>query len=358
MAKAHLTKRFIDKTPFATGKTPTIFWDTELKGYALKVTRTRKNFFAQARVNQKLRRVTLGAYGALTPSQARDMAKDELLKMIKGVDPSITREHEKIHSVTMEQIVESYLNSKKLKPLSIKDINTHKNLNFKDWKKRPMSGITRQEVKNRFQGICERSPAQANQAFRVFRAWWNYAKSEYRDPETDESIFSENPVAILSEQNLWSKIKPRDGKVPLDKVGKAWNVLKELMESPVQTPAGRTIADATGFILLIGCRLNEAVTLTWDHVNIEDKWWHLDDPKNHRAVTFPLSKIACQIIESRPKINEFVFASRGKHGHITEIRTPMAKISKAINYKVSAHDLRRTFKAIAVENQIENGKAT
>ena len=47
MSKAHLTKRFIDKTPFATGKTPTIFWDTELKGYALKVTRTRKSFFAQ-----------------------------------------------------------------------------------------------------------------------------------------------------------------------------------------------------------------------------------------------------------------------------------------------------------------------
>ena len=325
MAKAHLTKRFIDKTPFARGKTPTIFWDTELKGYALKVTRTRKSFFAQARVNQKLRRVTLGTYGALTPSQAREMAKDELLKMIKGVDPSITKQQQKAHSVTLEQIVESYLNSKKFKPLSIKDINTHMNLNFKDWKKRPMSGITRQEVKSRFQKICERSPAQANQAFRVFRAWWNYARSEYRDPETDESIFSENPVSILSEQNLWGKVKPRDGKITLEKIGEAWNVLKELIENPVQTPAGRTITDATAFILLTGCRLNEAASLTWDQVDPSFKWWRIDDPKNGKSITLPLSDTAADVLMARPRTNQFVFGTQSKTGHITEIRTPMKK---------------------------------
>lgn len=34
----------------------------------------------------------------------------------------------------------------------------------------------------------------------------------------------------------------------------------------------------------------------------------------------------------------------------------MSKISKVVGLKVSAHDLRRTFKAIAVENQIEKWK--
>ncbi len=266
----------------------------------------------------------------MTPSQARDMAKDELLKMIKGVDPSITRQQQKTQSITLEQIVESYLNSKKLKPLSIKDINTHLNLNFKDWKKKPMSGITRQEVKSRFQEIGERSPAQANQAFRVFRAWWNYAKSEYRDPESDKSIFLENPVAILSEQNLWMKVKPRDGKIPLEKMGDAWNVLKELMDSPVQTPAGRTITDATAFILLTGCRLNEAAALTWDQVDPSFNWWRIDDPKNGKSITLPLSDIAADVLMTRPRTSNFVFASKGKAGHITEIRTPLKKISSKI----------------------------
>ena len=130
-----------------------------------------------------------------------------------------------------------------------------------------------------------------------------------------------------------------------------------MKKSPILTPAGHTIADATAFIFLTGCRLDEAASLTWDRINTDEGWWHLDDPKNHRAVTFPLSKIACEIIADRPHINKFIFGSKGKYGHITEIRTPMKKISAAIEHKVTAHDLRRTFKAIAIENQIELWKA-
>nr|WP_320193405.1 tyrosine-type recombinase/integrase [uncultured Desulfobacter sp.] len=105
-----------------------------------------------------------------------------------------------------------------------------------------------------------------------------------------------------------------------------------------------------------GCRVDEAMALTWDLVNTEEKWWYLDDPKNHHEVTFPLSDLACQIENSRPKVNEYVFASKGKYGHIKEVRTPMKKISEAIKSNVSAHDLRRTFKAVAVENGIEKWK--
>ncbi len=51
-----------------------------------------------------------------------------------------------------------------------------------------------------------------------------------------------------------------------------------------------------------------------------------------------------------------MFASKGKYGHIKEVLAPMKKISAAIKSNVSAHDLRRTFKAIAVENGIEKWK--
>jgi len=253
-------------------------------------------------------------------------------------------------------VVKSYLKSKKLKPLSIKDIKTHRDFNFKDWKDRPLCRVDRAAVKKRFVAVSTRSPAQANQAFRVFRALWNYAIAEYRYPD-DSSVFGENPVNILSEQRIWNAVKPRNSKIPVYKVGIAWNILQELNRSLVQTQASRTMVDATAFILLTGGRLDEATALTWDRVNTDEGWWYLDDPKNHRAVTFPLSKIACEIISNRPKVNEYVFGSRGKYGHITEIRTPMKKISEAIGLKVTAHDLRRTFKAMAIEKQIELWKA-
>jgi len=352
MPKRKLTKKWIDKEPLCND---TVWWDTETQGLGLRFTKTKKVFIAQARVDGRTRKVTLGLYGHLTLFQARDMAKDELGKMAQGVDPSAVRRKQKAENVTLEQVVISYLHAKKLKPLSVKDINTHLNLNFVEWKNFPLSRVTRAAVKKKFMAVSKRSPAQANQAFRVFRALWNYGIAEYRYPD-DSPVFGENPVNILSEQKIWNMVRPRNSKIPVNKVGIAWNILQDLNRSPVQSQASQTIVDATAFILLTGGRLDEATALTWDRVNTDEGWWHLDDPKNHRAVTFPLSKLACEIISNRPKINEYVFVSGGKYGHTTEIRTPMKKISEAIGLKVSAHDLRRTFKAMAIENGIEKWK--
>ena len=352
MPNERLTKSFIDSLDFSTNGKPIFFWDSNLKGYGLKVTPQKKIFIVQARVSGKLRRVTLGAYGAITPNQAKDMAKAELAKLTQGIDPSVERKKHEAQSVTLEQVVRSYFEAKTLKPHSIKGINTHLDFNFKEWKKTPLAVLTRAYVKDKFMEISNRSPAQANQAMRVLRALWNYAVAEYRYPD-DTTIFGDNPVNILSEQGLWNTIQPRNSKIPIDKVGLAWNVLQSLKNSPILTPAGDTLIDATAFIFLTGCRLDEASSLTWDRINTDEGWWHLDDPKNGRPITFPLSDIACKIIEKRPRENEFVFSSKGKHGHITEVRTPMEKISVAIKRKVTAHDLRRTFKSIAIENKIE-----
>lgn len=350
-----LTKRLVDSLPFNPQKSVTFFWDSDLKGFGLRITATRKTFVAQARVNGKSRRITIGHYGTFTPKQARDQAQKELAEMLKGVDPREKKRKAKAENVTLEQVVKSYLKAKKLKPLSIKDIMTHLNFNFEKWKNKPLSSVTRADVKKKFIKISERSPSQANQAFRVFRALWNYAIAEYRYPN-DASVFGENPVNIISEQKLWNAVQPRNSKIPVDKVGLAWNVLLDLNQSPIQSPASRTAVDATMFIFLSGCRVDEATALTWDRVNTKEKWWYLDDPKNHKAVTFPLSDLACQIVDSRPKNNEYVFASKGKYHHIKDVRTPMKKLSEAINSRITAHDLRRTFKAMAIENRIEKWK--
>jgi integrase len=347
-----LTKGFVDKQELSIDAKVVIHWDSEVKGYGIKISKTKKVYIAQAKIKGRSKRVTIGTHGKITEDQARTMAKKVLVTMLNGIDPNTEKRKEKVQNISLEQVVKSYLLSKKLKPLSVKNINTHLNFNFTEWKNKPLSRLTRTRVKKKFMKISKRSPAQANQAMRVLRALWNYAVAEYRYPD-DTPVFGENPVNILSEQQIWNTIRPRNSKVPINKVGTAWNVIKDLRDSPVKNFAGSTIIDATAFIFLTGCRLDEATALTWDRVNINEGWWHLDDPKNGRAITFPLSEIACKIIANRPRTNEFVFASKGKYGHITEVRTPMKKISKAIKLKVTAHDLRRTFKAIAIENRIE-----
>lgn len=352
MPKRKLTQKWIDKECFCND---TVWWDTETQGLGLRITKTKKVFIVQARVEGKTRKVTLGLYGHLTLFQAREMAKDELGKMAKGVDPAATRRKQKAENVTLDQVAVSYIKTKSLKQSSISDINKHLNAGFSDWVNRPLAQINRATAKNKFLEMSQKSHAQANQAFRIFRALWNYAVAEYRYPD-DSPVFGENPVNIISEQKLWNTVQPRNSKIPVDKVGLAWNILKKLNQALVQLPASRTMVDAAMFIFLSGCRVDEATALTWDRVNTEEKWWYLDDPKNHHDVTFPLSDLACQIVDSRPMVNEYVFASKGKYGHIKDVRTPMKKISEAIKSNITAHDLRRTFKAIAVENGIEKWK--
>ena len=68
-----MTKQLIDETPFpATGQV--FVRDTELRGFALRVTQGRKSFILGKRIRGRMRRLTLGPYGPLTLDQARKLA--------------------------------------------------------------------------------------------------------------------------------------------------------------------------------------------------------------------------------------------------------------------------------------------
>ena len=67
-----LTKQLIDETPFpATGQV--FVRDTELRGFALRVTQGRKAFILEKRIRGRMRRLTLGLYGPITLEQARSL---------------------------------------------------------------------------------------------------------------------------------------------------------------------------------------------------------------------------------------------------------------------------------------------
>lgn len=55
--------------------------------------------------------------------------------------------------------------------------------------------------------------------------------------------------------------------------------------------------------------------------------WHIEDPKNDNPVTLPLSRQAADVLRLRRAEDEgeFVFASWGKTGHITDARAPLRR---------------------------------
>ena len=327
-------------------------WDSGAEGLWRPAHSGARTYVIQSRVNGKERRVSLGRHGVLTVQQARKKAVVELANMTRGIDPSVEKKREEAFSVTLQQLVEQYLSDHgDLKASSRQDIEKHLKTSFAAWADRPVVEITRDRVAVRFRELSERSAAQSNQAFRILRALMNYARGAYRPG--DKPILVENPVQVLSDLKVWNRVKPRSGRVPTDKIGKAWNVLQALRTAPEQTVVGQTLADAVSFLLLTGARWSEMAELTWDRVNLEERWWHIPDTKNRSKVTFPLPKFATEILEARPRASQYVFPARSGEGRVKEPRGTMLKVAEAAGVHVTAHDLRRTFRAIAGEIGID-----
>ena len=78
--------------------------------------------------------------------------------------------------------------------------------------------------------------------------------------------------------------------------------------------------------LITAQRRNEVVTLRWNHIDFENKIWHLprENTKTDKASDIPLSDLAFDILTKTPKQDsELVFTTTGK--------TPYSGFTKSKN---------------------------
>lgn len=346
------TKTSVEGLALPTAGKRLLVWDSELSGFGLRVTPSGKMYIAQARVNGMTRRVSIGRHGTITLHEARRRAQQVLAAMLDGKDPVVEKRREAAYSVTLRELADAYIRDHRdLKASSIADIRKHINRAFAPWRDRPIVEITREKVAVRFRELSDKGGAQANQALRILRALLNYARATYRPG--GNPILIENPVDVLSQTKVWNRVQPRSGRIPLDKVGGAWNLLDTLRTDEWLMVVERTAADIVMFLILTGARWSEAAQLTWDRVDLERKTWHLPDPKNRRPLTLPLSDAAVAILEARKQEAGFVFPSWASAGHLTGAGGVLKKLSAAIGVPITAHDLRRTFRSIAAECRVE-----
>ena len=129
----------------------------------------------------KIRRATIGPCDAIDIKTARDLAREKITEMAKGVNHAAEAKRNKVLAVTLRQVAESYIRGRRnLKPRTTYSINRHINKSFRDWACKPVNNVTRDKVLARFRELTDKGPAQANQAFRILRAIVNYAKATHR----------------------------------------------------------------------------------------------------------------------------------------------------------------------------------
>jgi integrase len=339
-----LTKRSIDSLPMPEAG-QALYWDDELPGYGLRVTKGAKTFIVQRRVAGKSVRVTLGKYGQLTPDQARKLASKNLAELVQGVNINAAKEAEKAQGVILNEAIDAYLTSRQLTAKTLKDYREAQRNAFGDWLRLPIKAISRAMIERRFDEWTKRSQAAANRHFRFLRAVLNFAMEKYSTPD-GEPLIPSNPCNRLTALKRWHRIERRTRHLEPHQL-KAW--FAALEHKPEDSDHRNTVRDFCAFVLLTGCREQEAARLTWKDVDLDAAKVTFQETKNHRTHVLPVGPWLAELLERRQqnRISQFVFPAENQSGHLLNHRKAILAIGADSGVEFRLHDLRRTFASIA-----------
>jgi integrase len=347
MALLKLTKSHVDDLPFTEQVGRQVFYfDTELKGFGLRVGNKTKTYIAETKVNGKTVRVSLAKHGVITAEIARKLAKESLAAMARDINPNEVQRENRIKSIMLKEVYQDYLNARKsLKPTTKRDYKTCAEVYLKDWLNKPMTEITRDMVEQKHRVLSEMSEARANLAMRFLRALFNFA-AEYRDGK-GRVIIADNPVRRLSAKKIWNKVKRRTNYIQPHQLKAWWDAVWTLKIDPKNkiTQDRESIRDYLLLLLFTGLRREEALSLTWDGIDFAGKTLTVRDTKNRLDHVLPLSDFLFDLLSRRRALcdGQWVFPGSGKSGRIIEPRKQIVKVAAISGVPFSSHDLRRTF---------------
>jgi integrase len=348
--KTKLTMTAVSRleAPTPSGK-QALHWDTELKGFGVLCSgkTNGKSYVVQRDIDGKTRRVTVGPVNVLSLEKARERAQLVLADMYRGIDPKAKRGAEDANAASLESVLESYLNTRKvLRPKTAKDYRSSVQRYLGAWLDKPLGEITPEMVEERHQAILKevarrgrsslaKGHSAANGTMRVLRVLWNYAAE--RNPDLPE-----NPVKRL--RRAWYPEQRREGLV---KASDLPAFCEAVMALP--NPVHRDYLLA---ILFTGLRRGEAASLRWEDVDLEERIIRLPATrtKSGRRLDLPMSDFLHKLFTSRLSIGRegpYVFPADSKSRHIEEPRFALDAIERDTGIKVTIHDLRRTFITVA-----------
>ena len=328
--KRRITKRLVDSLK---PEAKDIFvWDSDLTGFGCKVTPAgRKVYLVQYRSKKQHwksapKRLTLGKHGHLTADSARGLAKDALLAVKAGEDPSTVlqgMQRDRTVNALLDRFLDEYLPSKK-KPPRPKTVSYYKSL--LKCHVRPAFGnkavneVTRGDVESLHISLRDR-PYMANRVVTVFGQACKYAevlgwRGQGSNPTTHIERYRElrrgakKEVMLTAEQmrDLLDAIDQEEGENRAD---------------PVACAAIR-VAFWTGW------RISEVLSLEWENVDLESGSAKLVVTKTADEEFRQLPSEVVGILQAQERVADcpYVFPGRYGSGHLTTVKGPWLAIRK------------------------------
>lgn len=368
-----LTKRRIDASGLPAKGEVLDLWDSEIKGFHLRVSPTgRKTFRFWYRHGGRQRVATIGPLShLLTAEMARLRARELAAALVHGLDPlaeeeALARaaEEARRRQITLNQLIDIYLeqgpalNPTKRARSWENDIATLRNhvapllgkLLVTDVRRADVEGMvaavvsgkTARDVKlgPRARRIVRGGPTAARAAAVALTTLYNWA--------IRRELVSSNPAKGVQ--------KPPAGKserfLSNEEGARLLDVISEMEREGALHP---TFGDTLRLLALTGCRRKEIERLKWAEIDFRRGVMLLSTDRSKTGSktgmkTIPLSATALAILTARPRDSAYVFPSlRGQDRPANALSKNWQKVRARAGLKdVRVHDLRHTLASLLV----------
>jgi integrase len=329
MKKAFTVKILDALDPPARGRV--YVYDAKTPGLAICVTDAgSQTFYLYRRVHGKPQRIRLGRYPLLTIEQARDAAARENAKIADGADPQAERRKAR-QEQTLQYLWDHYRDNWLAVHGAASTLTAEKSLYttcWQEWAGRRLSSLSREEVIARHVAVGrDRGKTTANRAVQLLRRVWNHGADQL-------GIHLDNPARRVKLFREAARERFLQG----DELPRFFAAVEEEPED---------FRDFFLMLLWTGGRRGNVQRMRWADLNLDVGTWTIPAPqfKTRRPLTVPLAPEAIGILRRRfaARINEWVFPSRSKTGHLVEPKTAWDRVRERAGLAdVRIHDLRRT----------------
>lgn len=282
---------------FKAGGKPAFLWDDKIKGFGLLAQPSgSKSFVFQYRAGigraGKVRRLSIGKLGNVTPDEARNIAKGYAAEVVKGGDPAAERKAKAAQkALTVADVLDSFIRDHAKPTLKEKTWTDYERLAEKVIK--PALGSIE---------ICELKTEDVARF--------------YRDGRKQAATQAANAVRVLSSALSWAQEHglrgegPNPAKIRLQGTRKrerlfsdaeVARILSALDELEAEKSTSPQAALGVRLLFATGCRAGEICELRWENVDLEARIIRWGDTKTG-YLEKPITKEARALLKAAPRI--------------------------------------------------------
>jgi integrase len=330
MPRHKLSDAFLKGSRIGSTASQIDYWDTLTPGFGVRVgLGGRKSFQVMTRVDGRVRRFTLKPpYPVLSLAEARERAAKIIKDAQLGLDPAAAKAEEKRAALKLRRntfaavaadFMEDFAKNHRTRDEMQRKINVEL---LPQWGDRPITSITRADVKALLREKARIGPVAANRLLALISKIFTWA--------LDEEIIQASPAVRLPR---YCKEQERERSLSADEIRAVWEAFGQL---------GYPFGDVFKMLLVTGQRRGEVADMQWSEIDREG--WRLPGAraKSSQGHLVPLSSLAREILGSVPRLGDHIFVARGDKPlqGWSKAKARADKLSAIAPWRI--HDLRRT----------------